>query len=312
MGPTASGKTRLSLALAAFVRDRGRGVEVINADAMQRYRGMDIGTAKVSAAERGQVAHHELDVLDPADEASVRDYQRTARATAAQIRARGALPLYVGGSGLYLRAALDELDIPPTDDAVRARIEERLAAVGAAALHQELRGRDPSAAQAIAVANSRRVVRALEVIELTGRPFSATRPEAVHHVPTIQVGLTVSAEVLSQRIDQRSAQMLREGLIEEAGALRDRGWGRTAASAVGYPQALRAAQGAVSRAETAAEISAATRKLAKRQMTWFRSDQRTHWLHADDMGHAAMRAMVEHIAGLLHHRASDCAQVGAG
>lgn len=287
VGATASGKSRLSLDLARALAGRGLEVEIVNADAMQRYRGMDIGTAKVGPAERARIPHHELDVLDPSDEASVRDYQASARAAAEAVRARGRLPVYVGGSGLYLRAALDRLDIPPTDADVRARLEERLEREGTAALHAELTARDPQAAERIPPANARRVVRALEVMEITGRPFSASRPTLEHHEPTLELGVRAELPELHRRIESRAREMLAGGLVEEAVALRERGMGATAAAAVGYPQALALADGDLTAGDAAEAIALATRRLAKRQATWFRVDPRIAWLdatHAADAG----------------------------
>lgn len=282
LGPTASGKSRLSLDLAARLAARGLPVEIVNADAMARYRGMDIGTAKADAAARALVPHHQLDVLDVADEASVAEYQAAARADAHAVRARGAVALYVGGSGLYLRAALDHLDVPPTDPAVRAAIDERLTRVGADALHTQLEQLDPDAAAAIAPANSRRVVRALEVVELTGRTFSASRPRPRHVVPTHQIGLTVDTGVLGERIARRARAMFDAGLIEEAAGLRER-MGATAAAAVGYPQAFAVLDGRASVTEAIADVALATRRLAKRQRTWFRPDPRTSWHDASSV-----------------------------
>lgn len=293
LGATASGKTRLALDLADLLARRGVRVEIVNADAMARYRGLDIGTAKPDVVERVAVPHHQLDVLDPREEASVRTYQADARRDAAAIRARGGVPLYVGGSGLYLRAALDELDIPPTDPAVRARLDERAARIGAEALHAELAAADPEAAARIAVANVRRVVRALEVIDITGLPFSASRPDPVHHLPTLQIGIRVAPAELDRRIAVRAGRMLAAGLVEEAVALRAAGWGRTAAAAVGYPQALAVADGMRTREEAREDIALATRRLAKRQRTWFRADPRTRWVEPDGGPDTAARALAE-------------------
>lgn len=286
LGPTACGKSRLSLDLAARLTERGLAVEIVNADAMARYRGMDIGTAKVGAQERALVPHHQLDVLDVADEASVVDYQSAARADAQGVRRRGAVALYVGGSGLYLRAALDHLNVPPTDPALRARIEERLDRVGAEVLHAQLARADPDAAAAIAPANSRRVVRALEVVELTGRPFSASRPEPRHVVPTHQIGLTVDTGVLDERIARRARAMFDAGLLHEARELRER-MGPTAAAAVGYRQAFAVLDGRADVAQAIADVALVTRRLAKRQRTWFRADPRTSWHDATDPGRFA-------------------------
>src|SRR5450631_2293930 len=233
VGATASGKSDLALALAQRL-----GGEIVNADAMQLYRGMDIGTAKIPIEQCRGIAHHQLDVLDVRQEASVAAYQREARLDLAGIRSRRNRPILVGGSGLYVRAALDRLEIPPTDPAVRARLEGELAAEGIDAMHARLLRADPVAAHAIEPKNERRVVRALEVVELTGRPFSATLPTREYQLPTITIGLVVPRPELDMRIAARVHQMWGAGLLEEvrrldAAGLRE---GRTAAKALGYSQ----------------------------------------------------------------------------
>jgi tRNA dimethylallyltransferase len=280
VGPTAAGKSDLAVELALALDG-----EIVNADAMQLYRGMDIGTAKLSPAERRGVPHHLLDVLDVRDEASVAAYQRQARAVLAEIAGRGRRGLLVGGSGLYVRAALDQLDIPPTDAVVRARWEAELAAVGSDRLHARLAEADPVAAANILPTNGRRVVRALEVVELTGRPFSASLPrEHEYAVPAVQLGLTVPRPVLDERIAVRVDRMWAAGLVEEvrglvAAGLRE---GRTASRALGYAQLLRLLAGEGDDAEARADTVRATRKFARRQESWFRRDPRVHWLPADD------------------------------
>src|SRR6478672_1183677 len=261
VGPTASGKSDLALALA----ERLAG-EVVNADAMQLYRGMDIGTAKLEAAERRGVPHHQLDVLDVREEASVAAYQREARADAAAIRERGRVPVYAGGSGLYLRAALDRLEIPPTDPAVRARLEAELEAMGVAVMYKRLKGSDPVAARSIQPNNGRRVVRALEVIE-----------------PTVMIGLHGPRPELDARIAARVHRMWQRGLLEEVRALDTAGLreGRTASKALGYSQALAHLDGRLSAADAIEDTVTATRKFARRQESWFRPDERVVWLPWD-------------------------------
>jgi tRNA dimethylallyltransferase len=279
VGPTASGKSDLALALAQRL-----GGEVVNADAMQLYRGMDIGTAKLSVPERRGIAHHQLDVLDVREEASVAAYQREARADLAAIRARGHVPLLVGGSGLYVRAAVDRLEIPPTDPAVRAALQQELDDRGVDRLRERLAALDPQAASAIQANNGRRIVRALEVIELTGRPFSATLPTREHLVPTVTVGLAVPRPELDERIATRVHRMWETGLLEEVARLNAEGLreGRTAAKALGYSQALEHLDGRLSAAEAIEDTITATRRFARRQEKWFRADTRTHWLAYDD------------------------------
>lgn len=279
VGPTATGKSDLGVALA-----RRLGGEVVSADASQLYRGMDIGTAKLSLQERRGVAHHQLDVLDVTEEATVAAYQRHARADLEGVLARGRVPLVVGGSGLYVRAVLDRLDIPPTDAGVRRRLEERAAAEGVAALYAELADADPRAAEAIQRDNTRRVVRALEVIELTGRPFSATMPVREFVRPTVVLGLRVGREVLDRRIERRTRSMFDGGLVEETRALLSRGLreGRTARRAVGYAQALAVIDGTMTREAAVDDVTLRTRRLVRRQESWFRADPRIRWFDALD------------------------------
>ncbi len=275
VGPTASGKSDLALDIAQRLEG-----EIVNADAMQLYRGMDIGTAKLPVQERRGIAHHQLDVLDVCEEVSVAAYQREARLDVAGIRARQHRAILVGGSGLYVRAALDRLEIPPTDPSVRARLEGELAAEGVAAMHTRLRQEDPVAARAIQPKNERRIVRALEVIELTGRPFSATLPTREYRLPTVTIGLTVPRPALDERIAARVHQMWDAGLLEEVGRLDAAGLreGRTAAKALGYSQALSHLDGILSAEQAIEDTITSTRRFARRQESWFRPDPRVRWL----------------------------------
>jgi tRNA dimethylallyltransferase len=274
VGPTATGKSDLAIALARRLRG-----EVVGADASQLYRGMDIGTAKVPHDQRAGIAHHQLDVLDVTQEASVAAYQRHARADIDAVLGRGALPVVAGGSGLYVRAALDRLEIPPTDPAVRAGLEARLADQGVAPLLAELRGLDPAAADAIEPNNGRRVVRALEVVALTGRPFSATMPTREFVRPTLLVGLRADRRALDARVDRRAARMFAAGLVDETRGLVDLGLreGRTASRAVGYAQALAVIDGRASVEDAVADTALRTRRLVRRQESWFGADPRVSW-----------------------------------
>ena len=278
VGPTATGKSELGLALAERL-----GGEVVNADAMQLYRGMDIGTAKLSLEQRRGIAHHQLDVLEVREEASVAAYQRHARADIAAIGARGRIAVLVGGSGLYVRAALDRLDIPPTDRTVRARLEAELADVGIDVLRARLVALDPTAADAIEPRNNRRIVRALEVVELTGRPFSASLPAREHVRPTVVVGLVADRSLLDARVDERVRRMWRHGLVDEVRTLVTQGLrdGRTASKALGYSQALAHLDGTMTPAEAQEATATATRRYARRQESWFRADPRIVWLPHD-------------------------------
>ncbi len=287
VGPTATGKSDLALALAEELEG-----ECVNADAMQLYRGMDIGTAKLPVAERRGIPHHQLDVLAPVDEASVAAYQRAARADIRAIRARGHHPVLVGGSGLYVRAALDRLEIPPTDPVVRGRLEREAESDGLPRLFARLQDADPVAAEAILPSNSRRVVRALEVIELTGRPFSATLPSRELLTPTVIIGLRLARDTLDGRIERRVTRMWANGLLDEVRDLLPVGLreGRTASHALGYAQALAVLDGTSTSAQAQQDTAAATRRLARRQESWFRPDPRIHWFEAttDDLASRAV------------------------
>lgn len=277
VGPTATGKSDLGLELAETF-----GGEVVNADASQLYRGMDIGTAKVPASQRRGIPHHQLDVLEVTQEANVAAYQAAARADIAVVQAGGAHPVLVGGSGLYVRAALDRLEIPPTDPEVRSQFEAEAERHGAAALYERLQDLDPVAAQAIEPRNTRRVVRALEVIELTGRPFSATMPTRELLQPTLILGLRMPRPQLDERIGTRVERMWAGGLLEEVRDLETRGLrqGRTSSRAIGYAQALAQLDGELDEAQAQEQTAALTRRLVRRQESWFGPDPRIVWLDA--------------------------------
>ena len=275
VGPTAAGKTALSLALA-----RELGGEVINADSMQLYRGMDIGTAKLAPAEREGVPHHVLDVWDVTVTASVAEYQRLARHAVADVAARGRVPVLVGGSGLYVRAVLEQFDFPGTDPAIRTRLESELAAVGAASLHARLRDADSVAAARILPSNGRRIVRALEVVEMTGAPFTAALPGPTPAYPSVQLGVDRDGDDLDRRIADRVEHMWASGLLDEVRTLQRAGLrdGRTASRALGYQQALAELDGVLTDAQARAETTRATRRFVRRQRSWFRRDPRVRWL----------------------------------
>ncbi len=277
VGPTAVGKSDLGIELA-----RRLGGEVINADSMQLYRGMDIGTAKLTPDERGGIPHHLLDIWEVSEPAAVAEYQRMARVLVAELIEAGTVPILVGGSGLYVRAVLDDLEFPGTDPDLRARLEGELAAVGAPALHARLGAVDPAAAERILPGNGRRIVRALEVIELTGHPFAAALPEPRYVRPAVQIGLRAERAPLDARIDARVDAMWAAGLVEEVRTLVPRGLreGRTAGKALGYAQVLAHLDGHLDEAGAAAATKQATRKFARRQLTWFGRDPRVHWLPA--------------------------------
>ncbi|MDQ1696152.1 MAG: tRNA dimethylallyltransferase [Frankiaceae bacterium] len=275
VGPTATGKSALGVAVA-----RALGGEVVNADSMQLYRGMDVGTAKLTEAERGGVTHHLLDVWPVTRAASVADYQQDARTCVDDLLVRGVVPVVVGGSGLYVRALFDRLEFPGTDDALRADLESELATVGAAELHHRLAAADPAAAAAIQPGNGRRIVRALEVIHLTGRPFTAALPayDAVYDV--VQLGLDLPAQELDGRVDVRVEHMFAAGLVDEVRGLERAGLrdGRTASRALGYQQVLAMLDGALTEAAARTQTAQATRRFVRRQRSWFGRDPRIHWL----------------------------------
>jgi tRNA dimethylallyltransferase len=276
VGGTATGKSELGVAVAAHL-----GGEVVNTDSMQLYRGMDIGTAKLPEAERHGVPHHLLDVWDVRDPASVATYQRLVRDVLDRLSAAARPAVLVGGSGLYVRAALGDLDFPGTDPAVRARLEAELADSGPAALHTRLERVDPEAGARILASNGRRIVRALEVVEVTGRPFSASLPTyAPTHV--VQIGLELPRPLLAARIERRVDRMWQHGLVEEVRRLERDGLreGPTASRALGYAQVLRHLAGDYDQRAARDDTVRATRRFARRQQTWFRRDPRVTWLDA--------------------------------
>ena len=279
VGPTATGKSALAVELAA-----GLGGEVVNADSMQLYCGMDIGTAKPSLAERGGVAHHLLDVWPISKSAAVAEYQALARTAIDDIHRRGRVPVIVGGSGLYVRGVLDELVFPGESPQIRARLTQELDAAGPLQLHARLAQVDPSAAASILPTNSRRIVRALEVIELTGGPFIATMPPFVDHAGQVQIGL--ERDDLDARVETRVLAMMSAGLLDEVRRLLAAGLrgSPTAGKALGYSQLLNCLDddgNTVGNIDEAVAITIrATRRFARRQRSWFRRDPRVRWLDA--------------------------------
>lgn len=277
VGPTGSGKSDLAVNLALELDG-----EVVNADAMQFYRGMDIGTAKISLAERMGIPHHLLDTMDVTQEASVSEFQEQARAVIDDIHGRGKRAILAGGSGLYVRAALDVLEFPGTDPELRSRLVAEHAERGTAVLLARLRSVDPVSAERLA--DARRIIRALEVQELTGRPFSSFMPRREYYQPAVQVGLSVDREVLRERLAVRVHRMVEAGLLAEVRMLEAQGLrrGKTASRALGYAQFLRVIDGTSTVADAAEETIVATRQFARRQLTWFRADPRITWLDWQD------------------------------
>ncbi len=281
VGPTAVGKSDLAVALAG--RLAGPGGEVVNADSMQLYRGMDIGTAKLTVEQRAGVPHHLLDVLEVTEDATVAGYQGMARAAITEIRSRGGRPILVGGSGLYVSAVIDDLVFPGTDPEVRARLEQELEVVGVDAMHAKLAAVDPAAAAAILPTHTRRVVRALEVVELTGAPYSARLPERDARPDDVRIGLTAPRTELDRRIEARVERMWAQGLVAEVEHLRARGLhpARTAGRALGYAQVLRQLAGEWTPAQAKEATVGATRRYVRRQESWFRRDPGIRWLDSD-------------------------------
>ncbi|WP_405060410.1 tRNA (adenosine(37)-N6)-dimethylallyltransferase MiaA [Kribbella sp. NBC_01505] len=280
VGPTAAGKSDLSVALCKRL-----GGEVVNADAMQVYRGMDIGTAKITPAEQSGVRHHLLDILDVTETATVAEFQQLARAAIDDCATRQVVPVLAGGSALYVRAILDDFTFPGTDPAVRERLEAELEAVGSGALHQQLAAVDPKAADQILPSNGRRIVRALEVVEITGAPYSATLPDHRYVYPgAVQIGLDVPRPELDERIGRRVDRMFDSGFVDEVRELLKHGLleGRTANRALGYSQVIALLNGEIDETEARERTAQSTRRFARRQDSWFRKDPRITWLPYDD------------------------------
>ena len=283
VGATGTGKSDLALDVAEALIAQGRPTEIVNADASQLYRGMDIGTAKLPVAERRGIPHHMLDVLDVTEEASVAQYQIDARAAIDDIESRGAVPILVGGSGLYVWSVLYDFEFPGTDPAVRARLEKRLVAEGNHVLAAELKGKDPDAYAAIDPRNERRLLRALEVIEITGKPFgSGLGAEDRPWRPSTVIGLQVPRDELIARLDARAAAMFASGLVDEVRELIPLGIERgvTASRAIGYAQALGVINGTMTVDEAIDETATLTRKFARRQVGWFGRNPQIKWFDA--------------------------------
>ncbi len=284
VGPTASGKSALAVAVAGLV-----GGEIVGTDSMQAYRGMDIGTATPTREEQRGIPHHMIDVWEIDQSVTVVDFRNAAREVIDAIKATDKTPVVVGGSGLYVRAVLEELEFPATDPQVRAHWEEQLTLLGAPALHALLAERDPFAAAAIEINNGRRIVRALEVNEITGEPFIAQLPEPVDHYPTIRVGLRIDRDVLDARIEQRVDAMWDAGFVDEVHRLQQTGlaYSPTARLALGYEPILRFLTGEISEAQARQITIDDTRKFARRQQRWFTKDERIQWWDYNADGLAA-------------------------
>lgn len=285
VGATGTGKTDLSLRLAEALAARGRAAEIVNADAMQLYRGMDVGTAKLPEAERRGIPHHLFDALEVTDEAAVAWYQGVARAAIAQTFARDADAILVGGSGLYVSSVLYDFRFPPRDSDLRTALEAELESGGAAALHERLKTLDPATAARVDPRNGRRIVRALEVLAQGADTHGAALPDAptLWHQPTTIIGVELDRAVLVERLDRRVEGMWRGGLLDEVAVLRERGLerGATASRAIGYAQALAQLNGELTEGEAIAQTQSLTRRYARRQVSWFRRYDGVRWIAPD-------------------------------
>lgn len=279
-GPTATGKSDLALEVANEFNG-----EIVNADSMQLYRGMDIGTAKLTVDERKNIPHHLLDILSVSEDASVAQYQSLARTTIDEIRGRGKAAVIVGGTGLYIKSIIDEMNFPETDPAIRRELEEEAESLGAAGLYARLKDVDPEAALAIEPANTRRIIRALEVIAVTGEPYSANLPSdtSLRYPEAFHFGLAMERSNLAPRIESRVHRMWQQGLVAEVEQLISEGLllGNTAQRAIGYAQVISMLAGSISEAQAIEETIVATRQYVRRQETWFKRDQRIQWIGED-------------------------------
>lgn len=285
VGPTGAGKSDLALDIAESIAAAGGKAEIINSDSMQFYRGMDIGTAKLPVAERRGIEHHMLDVLSPQDESTAAEYQRMARPIIEDLQSRGVVPILVGGSMLYVAAVLNTFEFPARDETLRAELEAELEQHGSHELHRRLAQIDPDAATRVDPANPRRVVRALEIVMLTGEPFAAALPEVPENwQPVLEIGLNSERAHLVQRLERRVELMWQKGLLDEVEGLIPQGLreGKTSSRAIGYAQALSQLDGLSNQAEAIAETVRLTQRYARRQMSWFRRDQRIQWFDYQD------------------------------
>ena len=292
VGPTASGKTKLAIELAEQLSQSGNPIEIVNGDAMQLYSEMNIGTAKISADEKAGIPHHLFDVISPADEMTAVDFQARARRTFDEIQSRGHTPLLVGGSMFYVSAALDELDFAPTDPLIRSALEAEAEQAGPGILFDRLQSLDPATAATIPRQNVRRVIRALEVISITGDNYTNSLPAPTYSRPALTLGIAVDREALKARIAVRVQQMWESGLLDEALEIRSKfELSKTAAKAIGYSQAFSQLEGKLTQSEAIQQTIQLTNRYARRQMSWFRRDKRIHWLDAsgDLLGQALER-----------------------
>ena len=285
VGPTGAGKSALAISIAKHIIAKGAKAEILNCDSMQFYKGMDVGTAKLTIAEREGIPHHLFDFLEITDESTAAEYQQLARPLILDLQSRGVTPILVGGSMLYVAAILNRFEFPARDEALRAKLEQDLIDLGPHEMHRRLKALDPVAASRIIPENGRRSVRAIEIVTLTGEPFAAALPDVPEDwQPVLEIGITGDREDLRDRLETRVHKMWEQGLIEEVRGLEAKGIreGKTSAVAIGYAQALQQIDGTMTEAEAIANTVRLTQKYARRQMSWFRRDQRIQWLDYQD------------------------------
>jgi tRNA dimethylallyltransferase len=305
VGATGTGKSELAVFLAQQIDNQGQIAEIVNADAMQLYRGMDIGTAKLPLSERGGIEHHLIDVLEIAQESTAAEYQMLAREKITEIQARGAVPIVVGGSMLYVASVLNNFDFPVRDKDLRAELEQELTNFGPLHMHRKLAELDPIASSRIIAENGRRIVRALEIVLLTGEPFAAALPEKTDSWQAVlEIGLRMEREILVPRLESRVRGIWERGLIDEVQALIPMGIreGKTASVAIGYAQALAQVDGELTQEQAIESTSRLTQRYARRQVSWFKRDERIHWLDAlaEDLREKALELVVKD--GLVRNR----------
>jgi tRNA dimethylallyltransferase len=285
VGPTGAGKSALAINIAKHIIGKGGQAEILNCDSMQFYKGMDVGTAKLTLAERQGITHHLFDFLEITDESTAAEYQQIARPLILDLQSRGITPILVGGSMLYVAAVLNLFEFPARDEKLRAKLEQDLIDLGPHEMHRRLKAVDPVAASRIIPENGRRSVRALEIVTLTGEPFAAALPEVPEDwQPVLEIGINGDREDLRARLEARVHKMWSDGLIDEVRSLETRGirLGKTSSAAIGYTQALKQIDGEITEAEAIADTVRLTQKYARRQMSWFRRDQRIQWLDYQD------------------------------
>ncbi|MFM1994669.1 MAG: hypothetical protein RLZZ610_186 [Actinomycetota bacterium] len=298
VGATGTGKSELAIELAEAFARSGKKAEVVNADAMQLYRGMDIGTAKLSLSERRGIPHHLIDVLEITQGSTAAEYQKLARAKILELQSSGVVPILVGGSMLYVAACLNNFEFPERDKELRAKLEQELTDNGPLHMHKKLAELDPIAASRIIPENGRRIVRALEIVMITGEPFAAALPDEIESwQPVLEFGLRMDREMLLPRLEQRVLKMWERGLVDEVEQLIDVGLrdSKTASVAIGYAQALGQLDGELTKQEAIASTVQLTQRYARRQVSWFKRDTRINWLEAldADLVHKALELVAK-------------------